>query len=82
MNGIIAALKEVDEETREMLKEMVGSLFEIARDHKKKKMAAKRRHIPENIRHKIASGRQERENEAGKRKSCRPEAGNRTEPER
>ena len=82
MNGIIAALKDVDEETREMLKEMVGSLFEIARDHKKKKMAAKRRHIPENIRHKIASGRQERENEAGKRKSCRPEAGNRTEPER
>lgn len=30
MNGVLAAVKEVDEETMEMLKEVVGALFEIA----------------------------------------------------
>lgn len=41
MNGVIAALKEVDEETVEALKEIVGSLFEIARENRKKQVAAK-----------------------------------------
>ena len=36
-----AALKEVDEETVEALKEIVGSLFEIARENRKKQVAAK-----------------------------------------
>ena len=41
MNGVIAALKEVDEETVKALKEIVGSLFEIARENRKKQVAAK-----------------------------------------
>lgn len=41
MNGVIAALKEVDEETVEALKEIVRSLFEIARENRKKQVAAK-----------------------------------------
>lgn len=41
MNGIVAALKEVDEDTRGMLKEMIRSLFEIARDNRKKQAVAK-----------------------------------------
>lgn len=36
MNGIIGALKGVDEETREALKEMVRSLFEITRVNRRK----------------------------------------------
>lgn len=43
MNGMIAALKEVDEKTREMLKEMVKSLFEIARANRKRQVAEKKR---------------------------------------
>lgn len=43
MNGIVAALKEVDEETKEMLKEMIGSLFEIARDNRKRQAASRKR---------------------------------------
>lgn len=41
MNGVIAALKEVDEETVEALKEIVRSLFEISRENRKKQVAAK-----------------------------------------
>ena len=41
MNGIIGALREVDEETVKMLKEMVRSLFEIARANRKRQIAAK-----------------------------------------
>lgn len=41
INGIIAALKEVDEETVEVLKEIVRSLFEITRENRKKQVAAK-----------------------------------------
>lgn len=41
MNGIIGALKQVDEETVKMLKEMVRSLFEIARANRKRQIAAK-----------------------------------------
>ena len=41
MNGVIAALKEVDEETVEALKEIVRSLFEITRENRKKQVAAK-----------------------------------------
>lgn len=41
MNGIIAALKEVDEETVEALKEIVRSLFEIARENRRKQVAVK-----------------------------------------
>lgn len=41
MNGIIAALKEVDEETRKILIEMVKSLFEIARENKRKQAITK-----------------------------------------
>lgn len=41
MNGIIGALKEVDEETVKMLKEMVKSLFEIARVNRKRQIASK-----------------------------------------
>ena len=41
MNGVIAALKEVDEETVEALKGIVGSLFEITRENRKKQVAAK-----------------------------------------
>lgn len=42
MNGMISALREVDEETAAMLKEIVKSLFEIAGSHRKrrKKIAA------------------------------------------
>lgn len=42
MNGIITALKEVDEETREMLREMTASLFEIARDNRRKQAASRK----------------------------------------
>lgn len=38
----MTALKEVDEGTREVLKEMIGSLFEIARDNRKKQAASKK----------------------------------------
>lgn len=41
MNGIIAALKEVDGETQEVLKEIVKSLFEIARANRKRQAAEK-----------------------------------------
>ena len=41
MNGIIAALKEVDDETREMLIEIVRSLFEIARANRRRQVAEK-----------------------------------------
>lgn len=41
MNGVIAALKEVDEGTVEALKEIVRSLFEITRENRKKQIAAK-----------------------------------------
>nr|WP_300839160.1 DUF2974 domain-containing protein [uncultured Acetatifactor sp.] len=41
MNGVIAALKEVDEDTVEALKEIVRSLFEITRENRKKQVAAK-----------------------------------------
>ena len=41
MNGVIAALKEVDEETVDALKEIVRSLFEITRENRKKQVAAK-----------------------------------------
>lgn len=41
MNGVIAALKEVDEETVEALKEIVRSLFEITRENRRKQVAAK-----------------------------------------
>lgn len=41
MNGMIGALKEVDDETKNMLKEMIRSLFEIARSSRKKQSAAK-----------------------------------------
>lgn len=41
MNGIIGALKEVDEETAKMLKEMVRSLFEIARANRKRQIASR-----------------------------------------
>ncbi len=36
MNGIIAALKEVDEGTKDVLKEIVGSLFVIARTNRRR----------------------------------------------
>ncbi len=41
MNGIIAALKEVDEATVEALKEIVRSLFEITKENRRKQMTAK-----------------------------------------
>lgn len=41
MNGVIAALKEVDGETVAALKEIVRSLFEITRENHKKQVAAK-----------------------------------------
>lgn len=41
MNGIIAALKEVDGEKQEVLKEIVKSLFEIARANRKRQAAEK-----------------------------------------
>ncbi len=41
MNGVIAALKEGDEDTVEALKEIVRSLFEITRENRKKQVAAK-----------------------------------------
>lgn len=41
MNGIIAALKEVDDETKKMLREIVRSLLEIAHDNRKKQTKAK-----------------------------------------
>ena len=50
MNGIVTALKEVDEGTREVLKEMIGSLFEIARDNRKKQAASKK----EAVLHRLA----------------------------
>lgn len=40
MNGIIAALREVDEETAKMLKEVVKALFEIATLHMKEEVKA------------------------------------------
>lgn len=40
MNGIVAALREVDEETAKMLKEVVKSLFEIATLHMKEEVKA------------------------------------------
>lgn len=41
MNGIIGALKEVDEETKQILIQVVKSLFEIARENKKKQTTEK-----------------------------------------
>lgn len=41
MNGVIAALKEVDQETVEALKEIVRSLLAIARENRKKQVAVK-----------------------------------------
>ena len=41
MNGIIAALKEVDEETKDALKKMVRSLFEIAGTNVRKEITLK-----------------------------------------
>ena len=41
MNGIIGALKEVDEETKRILIEVVKSLFEIARENKRKQSSGK-----------------------------------------
>ncbi|MCI9143309.1 MAG: DUF2974 domain-containing protein [Lachnospiraceae bacterium] len=41
MNGIIGALKEVDEDTVKMLREMVRSLFEIARANRRRQIASK-----------------------------------------
>lgn len=40
MNGVIAALKEVDQETKNILVKMVKSLFEIARTNRKKQLQA------------------------------------------
>ncbi len=41
MNGIIGALKEVDEDTVKMLREMVRSLFEISRANRRRQIASK-----------------------------------------
>ena len=41
MNGIVTALKEVDEETSRMLKDVVGSLFEMAGERMKEKVIRK-----------------------------------------
>lgn len=41
MNGIIAALKEVDEETAKILKEVVKALFDIAGAGMREEMAQK-----------------------------------------
>lgn len=41
INGIVAALKEVDEDTKVILKEMVRSLFEIAGFKRKEKLPRK-----------------------------------------
>ena len=40
MNGVITALKEVDQETRDILIQMVKSLFEIAKTKRKKQLQA------------------------------------------
>ncbi len=40
MNGVISALKEVDDETAKMLKQVIRSLFEIARLHVKEDVAS------------------------------------------
>ncbi|MCM1045777.1 MAG: DUF2974 domain-containing protein [Candidatus Gastranaerophilales bacterium] len=49
VNGVIAAMREVDSETQQMLKQTVKALFEIAKLHLKEDMAAglsiKERHI-------------------------------------
>lgn len=45
MNGIIGALKEVDQETVDILKEMVRSLFEISRTNRRRQAAARVRAI-------------------------------------
>ena len=41
INGVIAALKEVDQETVEILKEMVRSLLEISRTNRRRQAAAR-----------------------------------------
>lgn len=43
MNGVIAALKEVDEQTSVMLKEIIRSLFEIARIKVKEELSASKK---------------------------------------
>lgn len=55
MNGIIGALKEVDEETKQILIEMVKSLFEIARENKRKQASEK----TEAVLKRIAPGHKE-----------------------
>jgi len=39
MNGIVGALKEVDDETSKILREVIKSLFDIAGEHMKERMA-------------------------------------------
>lgn len=45
MNGIIAALKEVDEETAKILKEVVKALFDIAGAGMREEMAQKTQNV-------------------------------------
>lgn len=42
MNGMITALKEVDEETQRILRDVIGSLFEITRENMKKQIDSKK----------------------------------------
>lgn len=62
MNGVIAALKEVDEETVEILKEVIKSLFEIARANRRKQLISRRRAISQKrlVSQKRAASRTER----------------------
>lgn len=66
MNGVVAALKEVDQETVEILKEVIKSLFEIARMNRRKQAASRRRDI---LRKRTAS-----RTEAGVRRMKRSDA--------
>ena len=45
MNGIIAALKEVDDKTREVLKTVIKSLFEIAAEQMKDNLVRETRNV-------------------------------------
>ena len=69
MNGMISAIREVDDETAGMLKQTVKSLFEIARMHMKEDMAegiaTAESRVPLNLKRYDPSGKRESKRRSG-----------------